>query len=191
MTIDEIKEVVKIKYTNNINRFNHIIGVYEMAMKLANHYGVSSEEVAIAALFHDYTKYDSIDDQVKYINKEDVLKYQDTPVIYHALSASKLIKEEFHIDNELISSAISKHVWGNVKMNMTDKIVLISDKIELGRTYNGVDYLRRLAFQDIDQAIYEFLVENIEYNQREGFEIHPEQYKVVKKFKEQLDEKNK
>lgn len=72
-----------------------------------------------------------------------------------------------------------------------DKIILISDKIEPNRTYDKVNHFRELAFIDLDQAIYEFLIDNIEYNKQEGFVIHDEQYQVIDMIKEQLNEKSK
>lgn len=191
MTINDAKDIVSKKYRNNPKRLLHIMGVYEMASKLARRYNENEYEVAIAALFHDYTKFDSIDEQKKYLSKEIIEKYQNTTVMYHALSAAKVLEIEFAIENKNILSAIEKHVWGSENMNLIDKIVLISDKVEIGRSYQGVNRLRELALNNIDLAIYEFLIDSVSYELSMNRSIHPEEYKVINKFKELIDAKNK
>ncbi|CCV64279.1 Predicted metal-dependent phosphohydrolase, HD domain [Alteracholeplasma palmae J233] len=187
----EIRKAVEEKLEKHPERLKHVLGVYEMATKLAEHYNQEVEPIQIAALFHDYSKYDDLVDQIRYIDLKLVKKYSETPVMYHALAAAALLEYRYDIKNKEILSAIRKHVWGDENMSMADKIVLISDKIELGRTYPKVEHFRNLAFTDIDQAIYEFLVDNISYNKQQGNKIHDEQYLVIEKIKEQLDDKTR
>ena len=191
MILEEIKKAVEEKLKDHPKRLNHVIGVYETATKLATHYGVDVIPVQIAALFHDYAKYDSIQDQIRYIDLKLVKKYSETPVMYHALAAAALLEYKYDFKDKDVLSAIRKHVWGATRMNLMDKIILISDKIEPNRTYDKVNHFRELAFIDLDQAIYEFLIDNIEYNKQEGFVIHDEQYQVIDMIKEQLNEKSK
>src|SRR5690554_1621 len=108
MKITDAINIVKKKLNNYPNRFNHTIRVYEMAVKLAEHYNADVYKVSLAAIFHDYAKYDSILEQIKYLSKDEVLKYEDTKVIYHSLSAAYVLKNEFNIDDEEILNARSE-----------------------------------------------------------------------------------
>ena len=75
-------------------RLNHTLGVYETAIKLAKHYKLDVEKVAIASLFHDYAKNDSIEDTKAILDPKIIEKYKAFPVMYHALSAAKQLEEK-------------------------------------------------------------------------------------------------
>lgn len=190
MILEQLTKDVEEKLKDHPERLNHVKGVLDTATKLANHYKVEVLPVQIAAIFHDYAKYDTIQDQIRYIDLKQVKRYSETPVIYHALAGAALLEYKYNYKDKDVLSAIRKHVWGDLTMNMIDKIVLISDKIEPSRTYEKVEHFRKLAFENIDQAIYEFLLDNIEYNKSKNFVIHEEQYQIVDMLKEQLNEEN-
>lgn len=185
MKIEELKLIVEKKLNNHKERYNHTIRVYEMAVKLAKHYNADIYKVSIAALFHDYSKYDSINEQTKYLTNEEIVKYEDTKVMYHSLSAAYVLKNEYEVNDEEILNAIKYHVWGYKNMTLTDKIVLISDKIELGRNYPKVEELRKQAFQNLNTSIINFLEDNINYNIKRGFKIHNDQYETIISLKEE------
>ena len=59
--VEEIYNKVYKKYEkNHLNRFRHIVGVCNMAQKLALIYGVDPIKAKIAALLHDYYKYEDV-----------------------------------------------------------------------------------------------------------------------------------
>lgn len=188
MTYERINKIVHDKLKSHPDRYKHVLGVAKMAEKLAEHYHVDVETVKIAAIFHDYAKYDDLEVQKKHLSNEQIAKYQDSPVIFHALAAAKIIETEFNVTDESIISAISKHVWGSTKMSLIDKIVLISDKIEENRDYPLVYELRKTVFINIDQTIHRFLVDSITHNIQKGNNIHQEQYEVIKYLEEKLNE---
>jgi len=189
--INKYIDIVKKKLKDHPKRFQHILRVYEMAIELANHYNISTEQVGLAAIFHDYAKYDSIEEQTKYLSSNEIENYKDTPVIYHAFSAAKVLEHEYNIKDKIILNAIKYHVWGHKEMDIVTKIVLISDKIEKGRTYSKASYFRKLAFENLNLAIYEFLNDIIIYLEKNNFTIHNEQKEVILKLKEAINsEKN-
>lgn len=188
MKINDAIKIVKKKLNNYPERFNHTIRVYEMALKLAEHYKVDSYKVAMAAIFHDYSKYDTVKEQTKYLTNDEIIKYEDTKVMYHSLSAAYVLKNEYNINDKEILNAIKFHVWGHPNMSLIDKIVLISDKIELGRTYPKVEELRKLAFENLNLAICKFLEDNITYYSKKGFNIHKSQYETIETLKEEIHE---
>lgn len=188
--ISQIIDAVKTKYKDNEERLNHIEGVVSMAVKLAKHYGENAEHAEIAAWIHDYTKYDTITDQIRYIDLKLVKKYTDIPLIYHALSAAELLDLKFDIHNKYIQDAVRYHVWGRVGMTKLDKIILLADKTEETRNYEGVDDLRKLAFEDLDKAVIKTLEENIRYLESVGKNIHADQHETLSYLKEHYDGKN-
>ena len=51
LTIQEMKDMLEKALPPK--RFKHSLGVYETALKMAEHYGMPQEKVAVAALLHD------------------------------------------------------------------------------------------------------------------------------------------
>lgn len=151
--ISEIYNDVEKKYVLKKDRLIHIYGVVETAKKLANHYNYDVNKAELAALFHDYTKYDSLEYQQSFATKEEILKYKDFDVMFHAISASRLLKEKYKINDEEVLEAIYNHVWGKTHMSILDKIILIADKTEPSRNYPGVEVIRNESFKSLDKAI--------------------------------------
>ncbi|MDY0276879.1 MAG: bis(5'-nucleosyl)-tetraphosphatase (symmetrical) YqeK [Acholeplasma sp.] len=191
MTSERAYQIAKDKFRDNPQRFKHTLGVCETAVCLANKYNLDVEKMKVAALFHDYSKYDSIDLQTKYLDDVTIEHFKDTPVMFHALAASQVLKNEFNYEDTDVLNAINKHVWGASQMSLFDKVLLISDKIEPNRSYDKVDYFRKLAFENIDLAVIEFLKENVEYNKRKGFNIPSEQIKVIDDLEKKHYDPNK
>lgn len=54
-------------------------------------------------------------------------------------------------------------------MNKLDKIIFISDKIEHNRTYENVNYLRKLSLENLDKTIYFFLKFTFLYYKEKNF----------------------
>ncbi len=52
-----------------------------------------------------------------------------------------------------IIDAVRYHTTGRYGMSLLEKIIYIADAIEPGRTYPGVDEIRKLADTDIDGSM--------------------------------------
>jgi predicted HD superfamily hydrolase involved in NAD metabolism len=150
--IDNIKQRVYEKLKDHQKRYEHVIGVYETAVKLAKHYGVDEQKAAIAALYHDYAKYESIEEQIAHLELKVIKKYADTPVMYHALAAAFHLENDFHIKDQDVLNAIRYHVWGRAEMSILEKIIFISDYCEPNRKFMDSTYIFELALKDIDLA---------------------------------------
>ncbi|KXT29318.1 HD domain protein [Candidatus Phytoplasma oryzae] len=183
MLINQIFEKVKKKFQKDINRLNHILGVYAQSIELASFYKIDIQKIKIASLFHDYTKNDSLEFHLSLINEKIIKKYKETPFVYHAFSAAVILQKQFFIKDKLILNAICNHVWGHKNMNLLDKILLVSDKTEINRTYPQVNYLRKLSFQNIDLTIYEILKLNLLYYSKKGFIVHSNFLETLNFFK--------
>ncbi|WP_025724611.1 bis(5'-nucleosyl)-tetraphosphatase (symmetrical) YqeK [Acholeplasma granularum] len=181
--INQIFDDVKHKYMNRPDRFEHILGVIKTAVALSIQYGVDTNKAYIAALFHDYTKYDTIEYQKKYLSKEEFLQYYDYPVMYHALSAANLLKEKYNITDVDILNSIRYHVHGRISMTKLEKIILLADKTEPTRKYTTVDKIRDLSYKSLDDAIIYLLEDTIKYNQSKNYQTNPEVLKIIKELK--------
>lgn len=136
-------------------RFQHVLGVEEMAVALAAKYGASEEKASIAALTHDYAK-ERPDEEFELIIQRDgydldLLNYGNA--IWHGLVGASMVQRELGIDDEEILEAIRLHTTGAKKMSLLDKIIYVADYIEPGRNFPGVREARELALIDLDEAV--------------------------------------
>ncbi|MCD4826443.1 MAG: bis(5'-nucleosyl)-tetraphosphatase (symmetrical) YqeK [Acholeplasmataceae bacterium] len=175
--INKIKKQVENKLKHDPKRLEHVIGVYETAIKLAKIYNVDENFVAIASLYHDYTKNDPIEDQIKLLTEQEIIKYKDYPVNYHALSAAKQLEIDFNVKNEEILMAIKSHVWGRAYMSIYEKIVFVSDYCEPNRIFIDTKALYDLAAKDIDLAVLKSMELTLNYLERQ--DIKPSQEQLI------------
>ena len=154
MTQEEI--VAKLKKELNQHRYMHTVGVSAAAMALAERYGADPEKAKIAALLHDCAKNVPTEEAIVYCHENDVflkdICYYE-PSLIHAYHGAHLAKVEYGIDDEEILHAIYYHTTGCDDMSLLDKIIYVADAIEPLRTQAGVENLRKIAFEDIDEAV--------------------------------------
>ncbi|MBV7389919.1 bis(5'-nucleosyl)-tetraphosphatase (symmetrical) YqeK [Enterococcus alishanensis] len=138
-------------------RFKHVLGVEEMAILLAEKYGVSTEKASIAALTHDYAKERSDEEFLLEIERQN---YPDQAMlkkfgnaIWHGLVGADFVERELKVHDVDILEAIRLHTTGAANMTDLAKIIYLADYIEPGRDFPGVEEARRIALMDLDQAV--------------------------------------
>ncbi len=161
--IETIKKAVQEKLKDHPNRLVHVMGVYETSTKLAKIYGLDVEKVGIAALYHDYAKYDTIEEQIKYLDLATIKAYAETPVIYHGFAAAESLEHHFKIHDEEILNAIKYHVWGRIGMSDVEKVVFISDSCEPSRKFYEAKVICKLAEKNLDLAVEAAMKASIDY----------------------------
>jgi predicted HD superfamily hydrolase involved in NAD metabolism len=182
--IEVIKREVTKKLNEHPKRLEHVFGVYETAIKLASIYHVSQEKAGIAALFHDYTKYDSLENQIKYLDLKTIKKYTTSPVMFHALSAAEELKLMFKVSDEDILNAIRYHVYGRASMSIIEQIIFISDYCEPNRKFTDTQYIYDLASQNLNQATEYCMKLTIDDVRRKGLTPHEEQVEAYTYYQE-------
>lgn len=137
-------------------RFNHSLGVMETAEKFCKDFGEDPEKGKIAGLFHDCGKFLNKKQAFEFI-KENNLVYPDEYLenfqLLHPHLGADVARIVFDITDEYILDAIRYHTTLRENPSLLDKIIFITDAIEPGRDFEGVDHLRGLANENIDQAI--------------------------------------
>lgn len=136
-------------------RLQHVLRVEAMALQLARIYGGDLEQVSVAALVHDYAK--EREDQA-FLTLIDEGDYPDGlcqfgNAIWHGLVGADMIQRELGIDDAAILQAVRVHTTGSANMSLLDKIIYVADYVEIGRTFPIVEEARKIAFQDIDEAV--------------------------------------
>ncbi len=170
-------------------RFNHSLGVMDMAQRLARHYNIDENEAQIAGLLHDCAKNMSNEELIQYCKDNgieiDEIKLQ-TPGILHADVGADIAKKKFNVSDE-VEESIRFHTLANENMTELDKILYISDLIEDGRTLEGLDPIREMAFIDLDKALImslEYCMENVK---QVGKNIHQQSIDALNAAKERCN----
>ena len=167
-------------------RYLHCLRVAEEAKKLASIYSCDEYRAYLAGLVHDIAKEFSYED-----NKEAVLKYHlsfdllepDYKKILHSDIGSCLVRDKYGLDEE-ICHAIYSHTIGDIPMSLLDKIVFVADKIEPGKSYDGIELERQLAYKDIHAAVILCMENNHKKLRREKKKIYSKSLDVLKYLKE-------
>ncbi len=157
MGIDELKIELKKYLKDDDYRYNHCIGVMKMCKTLAERYNVDVERAEKIGLMHDMAKDLTKEEKLNYVDKNNIEcnKVERLIVeILHGKIAADICKKNYGFDDEMCR-AIAIHTTGDENMTMLQKILFVSDKIDETRTYNDVDYYRKLALEDIDEDIIE------------------------------------
>ena len=153
----ELIEQIKNDLKNILSerRYIHSIGVMEMCEELAKLYGVDVEKAKLAGLLHDNAKEMPREKMLKYVEENNIpiteVERINTPILHGKIGAD-IAKKKNNVDEE-IENAIKYHTTGKENMTLLQKVVFVSDKIDETRKYEGVEELRKLAFENLDEAI--------------------------------------
>ncbi|HHX61844.1 MAG TPA: HD domain-containing protein [Epulopiscium sp.] len=167
-------------------RFKHTLGVVETAKDLAVIYGVDSDKVTIAALFHDIAKEFTSTKKREFclehnIAVDDFLS-QNIHLI-HGDIAAYIAKEEYNIEDEDILNAIINHTLGSHNMSDLEKVIYIADIIEPNRkNHLELNNLRRIAYMDLNKAMLFALNYTINYLNATEKNVHPIIYSILEEY---------
>lgn len=159
-------------------RFFHTIGVADTAANLAACYSENLEWAYLAGLLHDYAKNLDAKEILKECQRVKLpispTEYRKPGALLHAKLGAYYARTEFGIREESILSAIEFHTSGRPNMTMLEKIVFIADYMEPGRkqkTKPELNEIRKVAFCNIDLAVYYALDNTLFYLASMGEEI--------------------
>lgn len=136
-------------------RVPHIMGTEEEAARLARRWGVDETTARRAAILHDCTKYLELEPQLELCAKYGVALdelEQKAVKLLHSKTGACIAKWVFGEPDE-VYDAIFWHTTAKEDMTTLEKILYMADYIEPNRTFEGVERLRELAYQDLDKAL--------------------------------------
>lgn len=137
------------------NRVAHVLGCAETARKLAQRYGEDATVAYRAGLLHDVTKALDGQDQLRLVEKYDILirDYErENPKLLHAKTGAAVAKYVFG-ESDAVVDAICWHTTGRPDMTSMEKIIYLADYMEPNRNFPGVEELRRTTFENLDEGL--------------------------------------
>ena len=173
--IEKIRK--KIKRNQDGDRFEHTVGVMYTAAALAMRYEADVEKAILAGLLHDCAKHYSGTKKIELCKKYNLPiseSEKENPGLLHAKLGSYIAEHKYDIQDREILDSIVWHTTGRPDMTLMDKIVYIADYIEPNRNQApNLEYFRRLAFEDIDQCLFEILEASLSYLKTRSEVIDP------------------
>ncbi len=154
------------KYLDD-DRMAHTIGVMYTCAALAMAHGYDLKDAQAAGLLHDSAKCIPNKKKLKMCeeHKIPVTEFEKAhPFLLHAKLGAYIAKEKYDIKDEEILTSITYHTTGRPGMSILEKIVYIADYIEPMRDKApNLPQIRKLAFEDLDECVYEILKDTLVY----------------------------
>lgn len=149
------------------DRMTHTMGVMYTCAALAMAHGYDLKDAQAAGLLHDSAKCIPNKKKLKMCeeHKIPVTEFESThPFLLHAKLGAYIAREKYGITNEEILTSITYHTTGRPGMSILEKIVYIADYIEPMRDKApNLSKIRKLAFEDLDECMYEILKDTLVY----------------------------
>ena len=145
-------------------RIPHVMGCEQEAVSLAERWGADEGLAAEAGILHDITKKLKGSEQLILCEKYGIITDVDEKInskLLHSKTGAAFARDKFGICDE-VYSAIYWHTTGRENMTLLEKIIYMADYIEPTRVFEGVDELRRLAYENIDLAVIRGLQMSLE-----------------------------
>lgn len=157
--------------------YRHVQSVRDMAVELAVKYGANLQKTNLAALLHDCARWMNtrqlFEAVADYQIQLDEFERINTSLL-HALIGAELAMDIFSVGDEEILSAVRSHTKGSRSMTLVDKVLFVADFSEPNRTYPEAEAVRRIANQDLNQAVFEVSKFKITNLLDRGKVIHPD-----------------
>jgi predicted HD superfamily hydrolase involved in NAD metabolism len=159
------------------HRVNHILGVENMSIELAQIHGLDTEKAALAGLMHDLAKYFKPQRLLEMAQAEGLeLDPVDlvNPYLLHADVGAIVARDNFQVTDPEILMAIADHTLGRPGMSALSCVVFLADSLELGRGEDAVlQDLRHHSQQNLIAAVWHTCDYGLQHLITARKQIHP------------------
>lgn len=148
-------------------RYEHTLGVAYTAAALAMRYGEDINNAVLAGMLHDCAKCLTNEKRLAICEKYNIAvndAEHKNPYLLHAKVGSFLAMKKYGVTDKDVINAILNHTTGRPGMSLLEKIIWVADYIEPGRKQApNLALIRKMAFEDLDQALLTALKDTLEY----------------------------
>ena len=162
-----------IKERLSAKRFDHSKGVAKCAEKLADCYKADRTGAYIAGLLHDCAKELPLEEMISLTKGVDLEPMVfESKNLLHGPAGAVLAKKHFDITDDIFDACFY-HTVGKENMTLLTKIIFLADMIEPSRNFEGVEEIRKLAFEDVDRAVVLAIDTTLKFLVKKGAKIYP------------------
>jgi len=134
-------------------------------------------QAELAGLLHDCAKCYNDEKILKYCDKNNIPVSdgeRKAPAVLHAKFGAWVARRHYGINDQQVLNAIACHTTGKPDMQLLDKILYVADYIEARRDKAGnLAAMRKLAFEDLDEALYQIMKGTLDYLSKKGCQADP------------------
>lgn len=173
MNADYYRSLIKNRMGER--RYIHSLNVAKAAVALAERYSADVEKAEIAGILHDCCKEIPKDEMLQIITRGGIIldaTEKNSSKLWHAVAGSVYVRDELNIKDDDIINSIKYHTTGRAGMSLLEKIIFIADFIGDERDYDGVDIMRKKAFECLEDAMLFGLQFTITDLTRRKLQIH-------------------
>lgn len=194
--IKNLKNIKKdLKSSLDKDRYQHTLGVSYTAMCLAMKYEVDLQKAEVAGLLHDCAKCIPDDKKLKKCIEHNISiseTEKEQPYLLHAKVGAFIAMDKYGIQDMDVINAILKHTTGSCEMTMLEKIIYVADYIEPNRNKaKNLSTIRKIAFEDIDLAVYIIMKDTVEYLKNKNTQIDSPTLKAYEYYEKLINSRVK
>ena len=147
----------QVRLLMNQRRFEHTLGVRDLAVELAYHHHIPMQKAAVAAVLHDCAKCMKLS-RLQAVAKrwnlvgEDALALESNALL-HGKVGAVLAEYKYKVYDEDVLNAIRYHTTGRAQMSPLELCLFVADAAEANRNdYPGLQAIRLAMWDDLRQA---------------------------------------
>ena len=166
------------------SRAAHSVRVAMLAARRANGLKIDEGKAIQAALLHDCAKNLPMNSPLLdgFVPPESC-----PPAVMHQYAGEYVARTHLGVTDIEVLSAIACHTSGKPQMSTLDKLIFLADLVEDERAYDGVERLRRLFWEDVDECLVTSLQETVEYLLRSGQPIYEKTIKAKEYYEKEKE----
>ncbi|MFQ6027243.1 MAG: bis(5'-nucleosyl)-tetraphosphatase (symmetrical) YqeK [Dehalococcoidia bacterium] len=156
----------------------HINRVREIAVELAPRHNVEPERAALGMLAHDVARAMSDAQLMRHATELGLpigVVDRQVPLLLHGPVGAEILQREDGLAETDLYQAVYWHTTAHPSLERLGKVVFLADKLDPQKRhrYPYQPQLHQLAMQDLDQAILEFLNQELVAQVRQGQLVPP------------------
>ncbi len=147
-----LKKALKTKLDQDKERYLHSLSTAKMCRQLAKHWKIDENQAYLSGLIHDFAKHVNADEAhslVKFSYPE--LKQTNSTNLLHGPVSAYLFSELIDLSEDQKNS-VFMHTTPTPEISTLGKILFISDKAEVRRTFKDLGEIRKVMWQDLNKA---------------------------------------
>ncbi|MDE7086784.1 MAG: nicotinate (nicotinamide) nucleotide adenylyltransferase, partial [Clostridia bacterium] len=155
-----IEHLRDVKALLKPDRWAHTLRVAEMCAKNASRAGITERQAVIMGALHDCAK--NLQPSSPYLYNFTPPEHALPPVV-HQYAGAYVAEHFFGVKDKLILDAIACHATGKPDMNGAETLLYLCDMLEEGRTFDGVEELRKIFKKDLSECLFAAFEHQMKY----------------------------
>ena len=157
-------------------RYIHTLGVEQTAKAMAAHYNEDVAAAETAAILHDLAKYADVAwmEQIVRDHGLDTRLLGWGSELLHGPVGAWVAQHELGITNEAILQAMCYHTTGRANMSNLEKILYVADMLEPNRRFPGVDDLREMMYDGLNEVLEACVKHSLMHLISSGIAVFPQ-----------------